>query len=122
MIRGTVNAKLEAVVTLHVLGPRERSLQVEAEIDTGFSGYLALDSRAIHSLGLRRFGVNEGTLADGTRTYFETYTATLDWHGAVRSVIVVESAGGNLVGMSLLRGSQLVVDVIENGNVLIERR
>ena len=122
MIRGTVNAKLEAVIALHVLGPHDYQLGVETEIDTGFSGYLALDSRAIHSLALRRFGVNEGTLADGTRTYFETYTATLDWHGAVRPVIVVESAGGNLMGMSLLRGSRLVVDVIENGNVSIERR
>jgi hypothetical protein len=64
--------------------------------------------------------VNEGTLADGTRTYFETYTATLDWHGAVRPVIVVESAGGNLLGMSLLRGSRLKLDVVEQGPVSIE--
>jgi clan AA aspartic protease len=120
MIRGTVNAKLEAFVTLHVLGPNDHSLKVEAEVDTGFSGYLVLDKLAIEALALRRFGVNEGTLADGSRTRFETYTATLDWHGAVRPVIVVSSDGGSLVGMSLLRGSRLLLEVIEHGQLTIE--
>ena len=50
----------------------------------------------------------------------QTYAGTVDWHGETRRVRVHEVDGRPLIGMSLLRGSRLVVDVIEDGGVSIE--
>ncbi len=42
MIEGFVNANLEAVVTLPLLGQAGQTREVDAVIDTGFNGYLTL--------------------------------------------------------------------------------
>ena len=120
MIRGSVNAELEAVVSLEVLGPLEASVQIDLEVDTGLNGDLSLNRNLIGSLQLKRAGIRYGTLADGTSVLFDAYIATVDWHGAVRTVTVVESDGGNLLGMSLMKHSRLVIDVIESGMATIE--
>jgi predicted aspartyl protease len=42
MITGRVNADIEAVIRLPVVGPRRKQRTVEGVIDTGFSGDLTL--------------------------------------------------------------------------------
>ena len=42
VIEGVVNGFLEAVVSLPVRGPEDRDREIEAVIDTGYSGNLAL--------------------------------------------------------------------------------
>jgi hypothetical protein len=54
MIRGTVNARLEAVVRLRVRGPGGAELDVDAVIDTGFTASLTLPAAAVAALGLVR--------------------------------------------------------------------
>ena len=46
MIRGTVNARLEAVVRLRVRGLGGAELDVDAVVDTGFTSSLTLPCRA----------------------------------------------------------------------------
>ncbi len=54
MITGIVNANREATIRLIVCGVRGQEQEIEAVIDTGFSGFLSLPSRLIVSLRLSR--------------------------------------------------------------------
>ncbi len=54
MIRGTVNARLVAVVRLRVRGPGGAERDVDAVIDTGFTASLTLPAAAVAALGLVR--------------------------------------------------------------------
>ena len=54
MIRGIVNARLEAKLPLTVISPNGTKLEVDAIIDTGFTGSLVLPTATIAALGLVR--------------------------------------------------------------------
>jgi clan AA aspartic protease len=122
MIRGRVTPQLESVVTVRVLGRDGAAANVDAVVDTGFDGFLSLTHGAIRLLELRQVGVRDGTLADGTVVSFPAFLATVDWHGAVRTGAVIQSGGGNLIGMKLLEGSIVRIHVVPSGVVEIEQR
>ena len=65
MIEGVVNANLEAVVTIPLQGPSGQTQEVDAVIDTGFNGYLALPPTLVADLGLPVVGEADAVLADG---------------------------------------------------------
>jgi hypothetical protein len=48
------------------------------------------------------------------------YRAKRSWHGQQRDVLVAEAEGTPFVGMSLLSGNRLVIDVIDGGGVEID--
>ena len=52
MIEGTVNAAREAVVRLTLQGPTGQEREVEAVIDTGYSGFLTTSLALVSELGL----------------------------------------------------------------------
>ena len=120
MIEGTVNALLEAAVTLTVGGAPGREYRVDAVIDTGYSGQLTLPSRVITELGLRRVGVSQATLADGSKIAFNVYDATVHWSARTVDIAVDEVDATPLVGMDLLHGYLLQIEVRSGGRVLIE--
>ena len=51
MIFGTVNAEREATLRLRVLDSRGQSQEIEAVVDTGFTGFLTLPFRSSPRLG-----------------------------------------------------------------------
>jgi clan AA aspartic protease len=120
MIAGTVTRVGRAILRLPVEGPAHNPLLAHAAVDTGFNGFLALSSRAIATLGLPCVGFRKTTLASGAQATVRIYNAIVHWHGQPRVVHAVEVQGGALVGMSLLRGNRLTVDVVVNGSVRIE--
>lgn len=121
MISGTVTDSLEAMVSLTVRGHDEQSQDVEAIIDTGFTGSLTLPTAAIESLNLLWLCRQQGMLADGQLHIFDVYTATIVW-GDRERVVEVEAADVDpLLGMSLLAGNQLTLEVRAGGNVTIEQ-
>lgn len=122
MIQGAVNAALEAVLPLAVQGSDGRAQEVEAVIDTGFSGFLTLPSALVTALGLAFDGVGWAVLADGTEARFEVYNATLLWDGRPRRVYVYAAEAAPLVGMRLLEGHDLHVEVENGGRVAVEAR
>ena len=89
-------------------------------IDTGFTGHLTLPADVVQSLALSGRGFVEVELADGGTTALGVYDARVLWRGRERFVPVYEAEGGPLVGMSLLRGSRLTVEVEPGGDVVIE--
>ena len=52
MIEGVVNAAHEAVVPIHLRGPEGRNRDIEAVVDTGYSGYLTLPVALVAELEL----------------------------------------------------------------------
>ena len=119
MITGKVTANREAIIELEVVGSNHRKEQVEAVIDTGFNGYLTLPSDLINRLEFHIAGNRRVTLGDGNVVVLDVYLAKVLWHGLEREVLILEAEGGPLVGMSLLYGSRMTLEIVNNGDVTI---
>lgn len=120
MITGLVNSKLEAVVSLVVHGTQEETRQIEAVIDTGYSGYLALSSELIAAFGLNPIGTQQITLADGSEVDSVLCPATITWDGNTRIIEVYVLETVPLIGMALLEGYDLKIRVAIGGGITIE--
>ena len=120
MIHGRVNASQEIIISVQVRGQNEQTANIESALDTGFTGFLTLTPELVSALQLPFWETSEFTLADGSSIAFNVHVATIFWDGQNRDVLVLAAEGGPLVGMSLLEGFRLAVDVVENGAVTIE--
>jgi clan AA aspartic protease len=120
MLIGQVTADKGAVLPIELLGARGQILRVEAGIDTGFNGFLTLPRTAIQELALVFIGPARAALGDGNEVSMDLFLAAIRWEGAARDVLVLESEGGTLIGMALLDGHRVVMDVEEGGTVSIE--
>jgi clan AA aspartic protease len=120
MITGAVQSD-EARIRLTVRGRRGREQAVEAVIDSGYTGALTLPSALIALLGLRWRSVERATLADGSTCVFQVYVGKVVWDGKVRSILVDQADVDPLVGMRLLRGHEVKMQVRARGKVVIKR-
>jgi clan AA aspartic protease len=120
MIAGIVTPGLEAVVNVDIHGSNARLETLSAVIDTGFSGFITLPPDLIAQMGLRYFATENMVLANGSASPFRVFKATVQWHGERRVVPVHESDADALVGMALLHGSRLTMDITQNGPVRVE--
>ena len=120
MITGAVKAD-EARIRLKVRGRRGREQEVEAVIDSGYTGALTLPPALITNLGLRWRSVDQATLADGSTCIFQVFVGKLVWDGKMRQLLVAEVDTEPLIGMRLLRGHELKMQVRYRGKVTIER-
>ena len=118
MIVGNVNAELEAELSLGIRGPASSSF-VSAVIDTGFSSFIALPSRLIEELRLPWRKRGRTTLAHGGEVVFDIYELEIEWDGVWRRVEVAEAEANPLLGMQMLAGFELRVQVEQHGAVLI---
>jgi clan AA aspartic protease len=119
MITGVVTERREAVIGIRVRGPAGQDQEIEAVIDTGFDGWLSLPSAIIAQLGLMWSQRGRAFLADGSETVFDIYEPTVDWDDEARRISVDQAETVPLVGMSLLRGYELVIQVQPGGNVTV---
>ncbi|MGH2586286.1 MAG: clan AA aspartic protease [Dehalococcoidia bacterium] len=120
MITGHVTARREARLRLILFAQDQQEHSVDAVIDTGFNGFLTLPGDVIGALGLRFVGARPVTLADGSRIVLNLYRARLLWHEHERNVLVLQTGSNPLVGMALLHGSRLIMDVVIGGDVTTE--
>jgi clan AA aspartic protease len=119
MMDGTVTPSLQAIVKVVVQGSSDRPAEVEAVIDTGFTGDLTLPKGLVSALGSQSGGIFHANLGDGRRIVMNYHEAVVIWHGQPRAVEVLESDTPPLIGMSLLEGNRLTMDVIPGGRVTI---
>ncbi len=120
MIAGVVKAGREAVIDLLVRGPGGRERVVEAIIDTGFTGFLTLPVVLIAVLRPPRIGRSRVLLADGTEALLDLYEVEVNWDGRWRALRADAVDASALVGMGLLAGFRLCLDVTAGGRLTIE--
>lgn len=119
MISGVFSDR-EAKVPLVVLGPNGGEQGVAAIVDTGFSGFLTLPSSVIGVLELPWLGRGQALIGDGSHHPFDLYRAIIIWHGMPRPVQVAAVETEPLLGISLLYGHELRIQIVEEGAVIIE--
>jgi clan AA aspartic protease len=119
MIQGVVNARYEAVVRLRVRGPAGAETDVDVVVDSGATGSLILPTTTAAALGLVRQSGGTATLANGTVCQFDVCAAEVAWAGTWRAVLVSVVGSEPLLGMRLLTGHKLVIEVKPGGLVEI---
>lgn len=119
MIPGVVNARLEALVRLQVRGPGGTVLGVDVIVDSGFTASLTLPMALVTALALTRASGGTAVLADGSVRQFDIFAAEVAWGGTWRAVLVSAVGNESLLGMRLLAGHKLAVDVVPSGCVEI---
>jgi len=115
-----VNTHTEATIHLPVRAVDGRELEMEGVLDTGFNGSLTLSPAVIGSLGLRWRTRGLVMLANGSEDHCDIYAATVIWDGRPRNILVEAADTDPLIGMALLYGHALHVQVVEGGSVVIE--
>jgi predicted aspartyl protease len=121
MISGHVLAGRYATVPIVVQGTQGQDETLDAIIDTGFTGFLTLPLPQIAKLGFPYQGLIDAQLGNGSAAEFDMFAGAVLWDGQRREGIVLAVDGTPLIGMALLRGSRVCLDVIDNGPVTIER-
>jgi len=122
VIQGAVNDAYEPIVRFAVQGPLGQSREIEAVVDTGYNGYLMLTPELVSDLGLPFVTASRAFLADGRETIFDVYGVTVLWDGQNRYVDAYVSDATPLVGMRLLHGHNLNIEVMNGGAVAIKGR
>ena len=120
MIEGVVNAAYEPVIALVVQGQSGQSRDIEAVVDTGFNGFLTLPTTLVSELGLPFVSIGRATLADGSEIAYDVYGATVLWDGQALYVEADAADSTPLVGMLLLDGHDLNIQVRDGGRVVIQ--
>jgi clan AA aspartic protease len=119
MIQGVVNARREAVVRLRLRGPGGVESDVDPIIDSGFTASLTLPATTVIALDLARQSCSSAVLADGSVRQFDIFAADVAWGGTWRAVLVSAFGNESLLGMRLLAGHKLVIEVVPGGLVEI---
>ncbi|HVF61596.1 MAG TPA: clan AA aspartic protease [Thermoanaerobaculia bacterium] len=119
MIVGEVNSLPEAVVRLAVRGPAGQEREIEAVVDTGYTGALTLPAELISELALPFRSLTRALLADGRETICATHEANVKWGQQIRRVSILAAETGPLLGMALLYGYELRIEVTDGGRVSI---
>ena len=121
MIVGAMNSQREAVVRLVVVGPDGRKRPVDAVLDTGYTGSLTLPSALVASLDLPFRGRGSVLLGDGSESTFDMHEATVTWAGERRLTTIDVAETDPLLGIGLLLGNELTVQVIAGGSVALRK-
>ncbi len=119
MIQGVVNARFEAVVRLKVRGPGKVECDVDAIVDSGFNSSLTLPATTVTALGLTLQSSGTAVLADGSQSQFDICDAEVLWGGTWRSVLIYALGNESLLGMRMVSGHKLVIEVVPGGLVEI---
>ena len=120
MINGQVTPDREAVIRLTLRGPSGQEVEVDAVLDTGFTEYLSLPPAVVRTLQLPYRASTQFTLADGSIVSLDIFRVMVLWDGQSRVVPVLAAAGGALIGMALVYGSRVTLNVVDGGPVNIE--
>ena len=119
MIVGSVTSDREAIIRLRVRGPSGVEEEIEAVIDTGFDGCLSVSPALIASLGLAWRRRGRALLAGGTEAVFDIHEGLVIWDGQPRRIAIDSAEMVPLVGMTLLDGYELNIQVRPTGRVEI---
>ena len=120
MITGSVNSALEGILRVTVRGPHGQHRRITAVIDTGYNGALTLPPGLIAELGLPWSDTGSVMLGDGSTCACDIYVGTTVWDRRSISTFVEEADTTPLVGMQLLQGFELKMNVERRGQITIK--
>ena len=120
MITGSVNSHLEGVIRLMLRGLQGQRRRISAVIDTGFNGALTLPLDVITQLGLTWMQTSAVVLGNGDTCDCDTYAGIVVWDRRPINIMVEEAETTPLVGMELMRGFELKLQVQRRGPVTIK--
>ena len=115
-----MDAGLNAIVNVDILGRNSRKLTVEAVIDTGFDGNLTLPYRVITLLEFPWVRSQSVILGDGNPQPCDVYDGEIAWNTQLRSIEIEAADTQPLIGMALMRGYDLHIEIVEGGSVALE--
>ena len=119
MASGVVRG-LVPIVPLVVRGRDGGLRRYQAVLDTGFTGTVALPAPDVQRLGLSSHQTEHVRFANGESSNCDVYLANVLWNGEEQVAQVYAIGNEPLVGMHLLDGSRVTMDVAEGGAVAIE--
>jgi clan AA aspartic protease len=119
VIEGRVTAHREALVSLSLRSGQGEEHAIEAVIDTGYDGFLTVPPDLIEQLGLPYLRSSRAILGDGSVIEFDIHEVTVIWNDRLRRIPVDAADVAPLLGMGLLYGHELKIEVIEEGSVHI---
>jgi hypothetical protein len=57
----------------------------------------------------------DATLADGSTTIFDYFVGAVQWEGEERELFILAGEGGPLLGMALIHGCDLHIEMVSGG-------
>jgi len=90
-------------------------------LDTGYTGSLTLPSDVVTALDLPFRGRGSAVLADGSESEFDIHEATVVWAGERRLAAIDVVETDPLLGVGLLLGNELMIQVIASGAVALRK-
>ena len=121
VITGEVDEQIRPVVTIEVVGMHGHSSSVEAILDTGFDGDIAMSRDAIHDLKLKLTGIRQMELPTGEVVDLLSFSGIMSYDGEQREITALQiKTDDNLLGMSLLRERTLTIEAWTGGRVVVE--
>jgi predicted aspartyl protease len=120
MIQGSVNARCEIVIPFPIQAATGQIYDIEAVLDTGFSGSLTLPPPVVAVLGLPWHSRTLSLLANGQLHLFDNHEATVLWDGIARPILVQAVESVPMIGLALMVGFDLRVRFKSGGSVELE--
>ncbi len=121
MIIGILTSNREAVIPVRIRGMGNQEIMINAAIDTGFNGFLSIPLRYAADLNLQFACTTRAVLGDGKEVSIDMYEITVVWDGQERTIGALAVDSEPLVGMAMLSGYRVILEIEENGNVTIEK-
>lgn len=116
---GIVNSKGESILRLVVGDHETQRVVVDSVVDTGYTGFLTLPPATIVTLDLKWRGSEDVVLGDGCTQRFDVYSTRIIWDAKFRPIKVNEADTDSLVGLGLLYGYQMCIQIKDGGSVKI---
>lgn len=121
VIEGEVSADRIAVIPISLPLSDGTSRTLQMMVDTGFNGYLMLPPDLIELTDAQWLGPRPSLIANGSMTDLPSYVLDVQWEGRLRRVLCLSAPNCHLVGMSLMYGYTLRMDVVDGGRVTIRQ-
>ena len=116
---GIVNSKGESILRLVVGDHETQRVVVDSVVDTGYTGSLTLPPATIVTLDLKWRGSEDVVLGVGCTQRFDVYSTRIIWNAKFRPIKANEADTDLLVGLGLLYGYQMCIQVKDGGSVKI---
>ena len=98
-----------------------RQSMVEFTVDTGFITFLTMPPSYCDALKLEFVRDEKAYMANGSVVWTKVYNVFFDWDGEEREVEVIAVESEPLIGMTMLDGYDVFLNVKENGMVRIQK-